>query len=292
MASTHKCCCDCNINGGRCNSFHKCKMCKEYLHAICGHEYYDTNGKVVDDDQFPRICNRCHENVFNSGDQTPPLPPLTEKTVQDDEVCHDNQYFTAEEREKVPKGWFVPYDIEKFDNVLDRYKDYPPGVNLRTKIIEKIVYIPAIYWGESDIDSEWWKDEEKYELSLTKLSKEEMKKVVLVAKVIDKASSRNEYNIAFFSSLKNNHALSGVAAKDIRRFLTVGPASTTTTSTTANKGRKENRKEKSSTSTNKGRKGDRKDKSSTSTNKGRKEYTNTIIGESSKEGHTHSFVHS
>ena len=55
------CVCKCFINYGECDNQHRCKECKGFLHAICGHEYYDDKGNVVEDLAFPRICNKCHD---------------------------------------------------------------------------------------------------------------------------------------------------------------------------------------------------------------------------------------
>ena len=55
------CVCKCFINYGECDKQHRCKECKGFLHAICGHEYYDDKGNVVEDLAFPRICNKCHD---------------------------------------------------------------------------------------------------------------------------------------------------------------------------------------------------------------------------------------
>ena len=57
-----KCICNCSINGGMCDTQHRCGSCKGFLHAICGHEYFDDDGNVVEDLSYPRICNKCHES--------------------------------------------------------------------------------------------------------------------------------------------------------------------------------------------------------------------------------------
>ena len=45
-----------------CDSQHRCVDCKGYLHDICGHEYYDEAGNVVESLLFPWRCNSCHES--------------------------------------------------------------------------------------------------------------------------------------------------------------------------------------------------------------------------------------
>ena len=56
---------------------HKCKDCHRFLHAICGHDYFDENGEIVEDLAFPKVCNDCYKKGAKPGHSTPPLPPLT-----------------------------------------------------------------------------------------------------------------------------------------------------------------------------------------------------------------------
>lgn len=54
------CCCfeRCILNY-KCDTQHKCVSCIQYIHAICGLEYYGSDGEVVEDLAYPRRCFQC-----------------------------------------------------------------------------------------------------------------------------------------------------------------------------------------------------------------------------------------
>ena len=43
-----------------CDKQHRCYICRKYLHLLCGYEYFDNAGNVVENLSFPKICNNCH----------------------------------------------------------------------------------------------------------------------------------------------------------------------------------------------------------------------------------------
>ena len=52
---------NCTITNGKCDSQHRCFKCKAFIHMLCGVEYYDDAGDVVENLSFPRICYPCDE---------------------------------------------------------------------------------------------------------------------------------------------------------------------------------------------------------------------------------------
>ena len=54
---------NCTINNGRCDAQHKCYTCKKHIHIVCGEEYYDDVGNVVENLSFPKNCYKCHDEL-------------------------------------------------------------------------------------------------------------------------------------------------------------------------------------------------------------------------------------
>jgi hypothetical protein len=44
-------------------------------------------------------------------------------------------------------GWFIPGDLKRKENVALRFTELKEGITSRTKLINKIVHVPASVWG-------------------------------------------------------------------------------------------------------------------------------------------------
>ena len=112
-----------------CDTQHRCKLCKGYLHAICGHEYFDDNGDVVEDLAFPRICNKCHESEFRKSFSTPKTKtkrtnnvasakatvPVDEGSTTEDDASSDDdkEFFGKDELERFHPGFIIVKDLKR-----------------------------------------------------------------------------------------------------------------------------------------------------------------------------------
>ena len=209
----HFCCCLCKINSGICDEQHKCKECKRFLHAICGHYYFDENNEVVEDLAFPKICNQCYlekiEKDKSKGDKSPNATDTDEsdkdnENSNDDQNDNDNEddssednftpmnklqrtVFTMKELNDHNPGFYMIEDLSRNENILDRFT-CPSDLSSKTRLKGKLVTIPAMYWGEEDIKTGWWRGR-KYHKDIQKLSDDEIKRTVLFGKVTGFQSS-------------------------------------------------------------------------------------------------------
>ena len=205
-----RCICNCSINNGVCDKQHRCKHCKGFLHAICGHAYYDDDGNVVEDLAFPRICDKCHALVFlkdtpktksrrdaNVATAKAVLTVEDGSTTEDDESSEgEEEFFDEHELKRFHPGFIIVKDLKRGESTLDRYSSIPEGFTSRSKIVHKMVAIPAIYWGgiEALQKDKWWKTP-THTQELRKLTLSEIEKTLLIGKVIS-SGKKNTWEVA------------------------------------------------------------------------------------------------
>ena len=252
-----RCCSStCAINNGNCDKQHKCFICKAYLHMLCGHDYYDSDGNVVEDLGFPKVCDKCHgsnpngpshkkkrhgngevranlqrkekESDRSESDVTEKSSKSRKKTddVDDDEEDDDDEdeneydveeFFSNKELEELMPGWFIPKDLKRNENVRDRFKENKPGVTPRCKVISKMVHVPTSLWEIKDNIPKWWKHS-RYVPSLRERSVAEItNRVVLIGKVVGKGRA-GFFDVAFVSN-KDNDEVSEVRTSEIRKYI-------------------------------------------------------------------------
>ena len=51
-------------------------------------------------------------------------------------------------------GFFTFSNLKQGEKLIDRYKYIPGCFNSRTSVIDKLLNIPAIYWGDIDTKSQ------------------------------------------------------------------------------------------------------------------------------------------
>ena len=291
-----KCCeLNCKINNGYCDTQHKCGGCKGYIHAICGHDYYE-DGKLVENLSFPKKCTPCHLASKKDKDQTSkkgartspratskraakktntsngnkeevtkkpparrrrnrskeknvPTPPAKKKksdelendnssdTVSekdsDDNEKDDNKsdddlvedYFNKDERNKFEPGYFVVDNLKRGELLMEKYSKIPSQFDDRCKLKDKMVNIPATYWGgpEKLRTDQWWKTEAHTD-ELRKLSADEMEKTLLFGKIIGKGG-KGCWEVCLLCAPRE---ISMIYGKDIRNFLYVGESRSAT----------------------------------------------------------------
>ena len=102
---------------------------------------------------------------------------------------------------------------------MKRYNELPTGVTSRTHVINKMINIPALYWGDiGGIKTQWWMTKDNSN-AIKKLSVDEMKNAMLYGKVLQKGKS-NCYEVALMI-YESNDEVSMIHAKHIRNFLYV-----------------------------------------------------------------------
>ena len=216
---------------------------------LCGHHYYDKNGNVVEDLGFPRVCEKCHDSNPNAPSHKPgdvaskdvrkeveevdsDTSTITEVTEisrkkkkddvddddeEEDEDEEEEEFFTEEEVKELMPGWFIPKNLKRNENVKDRYKENKPGVTSRSKIISKMVHVPASLWGVEKTNPKWWQHS-RYVPSLRNKSIEDMtKRVVMIGKIVGKGR-QSYYDVAFVSN-KDNDELSEIKVSEIRKYV-------------------------------------------------------------------------
>ena len=241
------CICKCTINNGKCDKQHKCPVCFGYLHLICGHDYYDDSGDVVENLAFPKICNNCFEKEGNnvkgnkkkqsiseskkggnddedssgSDDNTNDIEnnKVDSEESDDDEEDDTEEFFTEDEVDSFSPGFFILKDLKRGETTMNRYNELPTGVTSRTHVINKMINIPALYWGDmGGIKTQWWMTKD-HSNAIKKLSVDEMKNAMLYGKVLQKGKS-NCYEVALMI-YESNDEVSMIHAKHIRKFLYV-----------------------------------------------------------------------
>ncbi len=212
---------NCTINGGKCDRQHRCKICHGYIHIICGHSYFDDKGNEVEDLAFPKICGLCINKHMEEEERHPGESTVTNKDDEDESDVDSEEYededafFTKGERENMSPGWFIPRDFKRNEDIALRFTELKEGITSRTKLINKIVHVPASVWG---VDAAKWWNTDRYTSTLRVLSVEQMRKqVVLVGKIIQKGKG-NTYEVAFLANERDDE-LSDLRASDIRKFL-------------------------------------------------------------------------
>ena len=223
---------------------------------LCGHDYYDDNGDIVEDLGFPKVCDKCHDTnpdaPSHKKDEPGDVPgkesairkeiqednestdtEVSEKSrkkkshhVEDDDDDDDEseeeeiEFFSSHELKTYRTGWFIPGNLKRNEDVKDQFKEIPSWVTPRCRIIGKMVNIPASVWDISDTDK-WWKHP-RYVPSLRSQLEEDIKKrILLIGKVIGKG--RNGFFEIAFVSNKDNDELCEMPTSEIRKYLTPAP---------------------------------------------------------------------
>ena len=104
------------------------------------------------------------------------------------------------------------------EKLIDRYKLIPDSFNSRTPVIDKLVNIPATYWGEIESKDEkkmWWKTN-TYDKPLNKLTPDQMKRTILYGKVLQKAKTQSCYEVILMNA---KDEISMIPTSEIRNFL-------------------------------------------------------------------------
>ena len=283
---------NCKINNGLCDEQHRCYTCHEYIHMLCGHDYYDKAGNIVENLTFPKNCFRCHEvlkdkdggknksgnnkvrrqkkdrkgttarkkasirSSTNENEKETPTKSASPSKSNENEIqnstrgtkkrstrssfdsnekkstenkkdsndqddpevtiVNKNDIFTFTEDIELNPGYKL-VGLKRGQKLMDLYSEIPPRYNSRTQVVDKIVNIPAEYWGEIGVkkDEMWWKSE-IHDEELQKLSADEMKCCLLYGKVIQKTSRNNCYEVVLMSALEE---VCMIHAKDVRKFL-------------------------------------------------------------------------
>ena len=126
--------------------------------------------------------------------------------------------WSPEEKEKYHPGFFIPDDLKKGEVVLNRYTKPPPNVNSNSKIIGKMVTVPAMFWGEQVIKDRWWK-RRSWNNELNKMNVDDIRRrVVLYGKVIQASVKKNSYDVAFVANIGHDD-VAIISKVDIRRFI-------------------------------------------------------------------------
>jgi hypothetical protein len=56
-------------------------------------------------------------------------------------------------------GWFIPDDIKFHENINNRLKHLLLNMKKWTSLINRVVHIPASYWGGYDLKNQQWKEQ-------------------------------------------------------------------------------------------------------------------------------------
>ena len=86
-------------------------------------------------------------------------------------------------------GFRIVSDLKRGEKVKDRFNSIPESFHSRTSVIDKIVNIPATYWGDLATEDEskmWWKNDIHDDV-LRALKPDEMNNAILYGKVLQKA---------------------------------------------------------------------------------------------------------
>ena len=137
----------------------------------------------------------------------------TEDDVSSDE---EEEFFDDDELKRFHPGYIIVKDLKRGESTLDRYNSIPEGFTSRSKIVNKMVAIPAIYWGgiESLKKDKWWKTP-VHTKELRKLTLSEIENALLIGKVIQ-SGKKGCWEVALICA-KNE--VSMIYGKDIRNFL-------------------------------------------------------------------------
>ena len=301
-------CCEigCLINKGFCDRQHRCPGCKLFIHAICGHDYYDKAGNVVENLAFPKMCTKYHladsndgtttpkkgsqtgnirggigkdatsngnegegndsssggskpnrrnkRNHFSSGDNNvnkvapakkkihvpTPNPNSDTETEFDDEDADSgteivDDFFNEEERKKFKPGYFLVNDLKRRGELLmDRLSMISPEFDDRCKLKNRVVNIPATYWGGEDkiqsLKDQWWKTASHTD-ELRVLSPAQIMKTLLFGKVIGKGN-KGCWEVCLLCAPKE---ISMIHGRDIRNYLYVGESKSASSGGESNK---------------------------------------------------------
>lgn len=143
-----------------------------------------------------------------------------EKKDNDDESSEYEELFTEEERKKHYPGFFLVRDLKRNQTAADFYKGtIDPTLGPKTRLVNKIVHVPASYWGIDLLKKKWWKDK-RYNEKLRRMTYDQMRRqVVTVGKIIQKSTTdKNCYEVAFFANSSNDE-ISLISAREIRNFV-------------------------------------------------------------------------
>ena len=126
----------------------------------------------------------------------------------------------AGENFELKPGFFTFSNLKQGEKIIDRYKQIPGCFNSRTSVIDKLLNIPATFWGEIDIHSKdeskmWWRTS-IYDKALNMLSPDEMSRTILYGKVLQKAKSGPCYEVVLMNALDE---ICLIHNKTIRKFL-------------------------------------------------------------------------
>ena len=247
---------------------------------LCGVEYYDDAGDVVENLSFPRICYPCDEkgqvgkqrrgkgrkSKSNDGISSPktasaagidsgsPKSPSTDlsndKTITRSSgrrqqstqkpsprskrqtskknttskespppvVINTEEIFSKEESDEFYPGFRIVSDLKRGEKVKDRFNSIPESFHSRTSVIDKIVNIPATYWGDLATEDEskmWWKNDIHDDV-LRALKPDEMNNAILYGKVLQKAKYGTCYEVVLFNAMNEICMIHG---GEIRKFL-------------------------------------------------------------------------
>jgi hypothetical protein len=139
---------------------------------------------------------------------------------EDEESSEYEEIFTEEERKQHYPGFFLVTDLKRNQTAADFYKGtVDPKLGHKTRLINKIVHVPASYWGIDALKKKWWKDK-SYNEKLRAMTYDQMRRqVVTVGKIIQKSTTdKNCYEVAFFAN-NSNDEISLISAREIRNFV-------------------------------------------------------------------------
>ena len=128
--------------------------------------------------------------------------------------------FLESEKFLLLPGFMTFSNLKRGERLLDQYNEIPEGFTSRSQIVDKLVNIPATYWGKIDTESRdvskmWWKTE-IYNKALNDLTPDEMVRTILYGKVLQKAPRSQCYEVVLMNAL-NEICL--IHSGTIRNFL-------------------------------------------------------------------------
>ena len=134
-------------------------------------------------------------------------------TDDNDEVDYPRPFFTDNEKARMPKGWFIPDDLGRNEDVGYRYMESAFKGRLQEGLL---LHVPLSFWADT-LDDEWWAGD-SYEQDLRKLSKSVVaRQVVAVGKVVG-IPSRGRFDIALQCNIQDDE-VNEISARDLRRFI-------------------------------------------------------------------------
>ena len=148
-------------------------------------------------------------------------PQPSNKNKPDDNVLVINKnLWTEQEREKYKPGFYMDTDLKKGEIVLNRFSHCAPGVHANTRIIGKMITMPAMYWGEELLKTKWWTTP-SWNKDLNKITMNDMRsKVILHGKVLGQSTKSNVYDVAFVANILDDE-VSIVKRVDVKRFVVI-----------------------------------------------------------------------